>query len=160
MIHQSLLNIVHDGNFPFYVAGFLFRNNSQGKKEVALIEKNHPEWQKGYWNGIGGKIETGEVPMMAMIREFVEATGVFIDYWRPFTYLQSDPNDKTFRWAVVFYTANMRLEIPDIISKTEEKVAWHPVRDIIEMKTIPNLRWIVPLALDQHRASGIMTEAT
>jgi 8-oxo-dGTP diphosphatase len=42
-----------------YVVGFLF---NEGKTKVVLIKKNRPDWQKGYFNGVGGKIEGDETP--------------------------------------------------------------------------------------------------
>ncbi len=55
-----------------YVCGFMF---SPDKKQVALIRKTKPEWQKDLLNGIGGKIESGESPHEAMVREFYEESG-------------------------------------------------------------------------------------
>ena len=48
-----------------YVLGFAFNKNF---REVLLILKNKPQWQKGLYNGIGGKIEEGELPIEAMVR--------------------------------------------------------------------------------------------
>lgn len=38
-----------------YVCGFLM---SYDMDKVVLIKKNRPDWQKGKWNGVGGKIKT------------------------------------------------------------------------------------------------------
>lgn len=43
---------------------------------VALIRKAKPAWQAGRLNGIGGKVEPGEDPQLAMAREFEEEAGV------------------------------------------------------------------------------------
>lgn len=56
-----------------YVLGFAF---SRDKKDIVLISKLKPEWQKGKLNGVGGKIESNEKRYHAMIREFKEETGV------------------------------------------------------------------------------------
>lgn len=65
-----------------YSLGFLFTGDLS---QVALIQKVAPEWQKGLWNGIGGKIEVGESPLEAMNREFVEETGYGTDLlWHQF----------------------------------------------------------------------------
>lgn len=56
-----------------YVITFMFTEDLSG---VWMIEKNKPEWQKGCVNGIGGKIETGEMPTNAAIRELKEEGGV------------------------------------------------------------------------------------
>lgn len=55
-----------------YVLGFAFDDLHR----VALILKDKPEWQKGKWNGIGGKVEGDELDVEAMVREFREETGV------------------------------------------------------------------------------------
>lgn len=55
------------------VVGFVFRG-----KEVVLILKNRPDWQAGRLNGVGGRVEAGESPKEAMVREFKEETGLYI----------------------------------------------------------------------------------
>ncbi len=59
-----------------YVAGFYF---SECGERVALIRKLKPEWQRGWLNGIGGKVEPGESPLSAMVREFEEEAGARIE---------------------------------------------------------------------------------
>jgi 8-oxo-dGTP pyrophosphatase MutT (NUDIX family) len=54
-----------------YVLGFAIIPT----KGIVLIRKNRPEWQAGKLNGVGGKIEPGELPEAAMAREFLEETG-------------------------------------------------------------------------------------
>lgn len=57
-----------------YVLGIAFSRNGE---KIVLIQKNRPDWQKGKYNGIGGKIEPeDQSPNDAMIREFKEETGV------------------------------------------------------------------------------------
>ena len=68
-----------------FVLGFLFDGNGN----VALIEKNRPEWQKGRLNGVGGQIEKGESPSQAIVREFQEEAGPEIS-WRQFCVLKGD----------------------------------------------------------------------
>ena len=70
-----------ENNTIYYVVGFLFNPDMT---EVVLIKKNRPDWQKGLLNGVGGKIESGEDPITAMIREFKEETGVEIYNWNLF----------------------------------------------------------------------------
>ena len=64
-----------------YVIGFLFSGSGE---KFLLIRKDHPEWQAGALNGIGGKIEPGETPIESMIREFKEETGqdTTIEEWK------------------------------------------------------------------------------
>jgi 8-oxo-dGTP pyrophosphatase MutT (NUDIX family) len=147
-----------------YVAGFLFDREGT---EVALIEKQRPEWQRGYLNGVGGHIEkkTGshicydvpcdqtnfdpcicpwETPAEAMRREFFEETGVDLDRWKEYVVL-SGP-----RFEVHFFHAYGD-EIEAIDTKTDEQVAQYPVDVIIDpsihRRVITNLRWLIPMAL-------------
>lgn len=59
-----------------YVVAFLFTPDF---KDVWLIEKEKPAWQKGHMNGIGGKIEKHETPIDAAIREIKEESDLTID---------------------------------------------------------------------------------
>ena len=63
-----------------YVAGFLF--SPAGTEVVLVHKKKGPGVVVGKWNGVGGKVELGEAPLPAMIREFKEETGVHILDWR------------------------------------------------------------------------------
>ena len=58
-----------------YVLGFCF---SRDHSKVVLIAKNRPKWQAGRLNGIGGHVEDGEIPIVAMAREFREESLVEI----------------------------------------------------------------------------------
>lgn len=65
-----------------YVVGFMFSKDGHKDEQcVVLIRKNRPEWQKGFFNGIGGCIEKGESPEDAMKREFQEEAGMLIAEW-------------------------------------------------------------------------------
>ena len=64
---DSFLRIQH------YVLGFMF---DPTRERILLIRKNRPRWQAGKLNGIGGKVEPGESPVSAMVREFTEETGL------------------------------------------------------------------------------------
>jgi len=48
---------------------------------VLLIRKNRPDWQAGRLNGVGGKVEEGEIPYEAMIRECKEECGLSLYNW-------------------------------------------------------------------------------
>lgn len=49
----------------------------QGSK-ILLLNREKPSWM-GCWNGIGGKIDEGEMPRAAMLREIDEETGMDVD---------------------------------------------------------------------------------
>lgn len=132
-----------------YVCGFMFSPpNRDGERRVVLIRKNRPEWQKGRLNGVGGKVEdTDSSPGAAMVREFLEETGVqtSTDDWRVITLYKGPGYD------VVFYKGIRDIYDDDVtyevVSKTDEQVTvvW---ANYLPNDTIHNLRWLIPLALD------------
>jgi 8-oxo-dGTP diphosphatase len=121
-----------------YVAGFCF---SECGKQVALIRKLNPEWQRGLLNGICGKVEPGESPHVAMRREFEEETGARIKGWRLFCTATTEEDQ------LHFFTA--RGDLDTLYSAETEEVLTVDVEDILTLDVIPNLRWLVPLALDE-----------
>lgn len=125
-----------------YVVGFLFSNDSQ---QVVLIEKRNPEWQKGLFNGVGGKIELGETPIEAMVREFREEAGLYIEAqcWTHLVQIHR-PND--YELSVFFAHSDLAFE-----AKTMEQETIALFRcNALPAKLLPNLRWLIPMALDKQ----------
>lgn len=128
-----------------YVCGILF---SKSRAFTAVIRKNKPEWQAGRLNAIGGKIEAGEDPVTAVSREFLEETGVDIavEQWSPVAILTGD------NFVCHFFTA-FDDKVYGVKTIEEEEVGVMRVDRFLNSEfVIPNLKFIVPLALDQ---SGI-----
>jgi 8-oxo-dGTP diphosphatase len=136
-----------------YVLGFMF---SPDKTAVVLIEKKRPAWQAGKLNGVGGKLEQNEWPVDAMVREFKEETGctTLPADWKYFLTLEGGD------WRVYCYRSfsSARGELKQM---TDEKVDWSFVSrgQVLDCrdKLIPNLSWIVPLALDGDDLCGAIT---
>lgn len=124
----------------YYVAGFLF---DSGCANVALIRKAKPLWQAGKLNAIGGKIEYGEVPAQAMVREFLEETGLRLLDWREFCVLEGPTARVHF-----FETAG---DVHRLTSMEEEQIEVVSVATLNDEIIIPNLQWLIPLALDKDR---------
>lgn len=121
-----------------YVAGFCF---SEDGEQVALIRKLNPEWQRGLLNGIGGKVEPGESPHDAMLREFEEETGARVEGWRSFCTATTEED------RLYFFT--VRGDLDALHSAEDEEVVTVAVDEIPTLNAIPNLRWLIPLALDK-----------
>lgn len=138
-----------------YVLGFLF--NMTGD-HVALIRKNKPDWQKGKLNGIGGKVEPslGELGPEAMIREFKEETGVKLPpgYWKHFCDLSGDG------FRVICYYAHSNL-LYNVETKEDEEIVIAETGNVNNWHCIPNIRWLIPMALSFGRgekAKGFSVE--
>ena len=133
-----------------YVLGFLFHG-----PDVALIYKlKGPRPVIDRWNGVGGKVELGESPFDAMVREFKEETGVTIEHWWSFCeFYMSD-----YQAMIACYMAkiNGNQPRPQLQQLTEERVAWWPYRQISRLDVVPNLHWLIGLALDPERPQRIL----
>ncbi len=127
-----------------YVLGFYF---DETMDSVVLIEKKKPKWQEGLLNGLGGKIEDGEVPAQAMQREFKEECGVDVSDWVYIATMYG--ND----WSVeVFYAIAERGDKFDSVdSKEDEKVITIGVSELLEWDIVSNLQWLIPLCVDKHQ---------
>lgn len=125
-----------------YVVGFLFNKDLT---EVVLIRKEKPPWQKGRWNGVGGKVEAGETPAEAMEREFEEETGKNVPSraWLGFGRLHG-PN-----WQIYLFAAAVD-GITDVRTVTSEPVErWRVIDLQLSRSPIPllgNIRWMLAMA--------------
>ena len=117
-----------------YVVGFAFDTESN----VALIRKARPDWQKGRLNGIGGHIEEGESSHEAMVREFIEETGVEVASWDLFARLLSK------EWSVDVFRA-FGVNLTTLKTTTDEEVLVYHVKHL-PLEVLPNLLWLIPLA--------------
>lgn len=140
-----------------YVAGFLFNS---GCTHVALVEKQKPDWQKGRLNAIGGKIERiwveqgihshdePEAPVVAMVREFVEETGLqtLNDDWTEFCILTN--RDYDFEVHFFYYVMGVHDIAKRLKTTTDEKILVEPIR--YNRRRIANLEWLVPMAISAY----------
>lgn len=137
----NMLAAPHTEGIKLYVVGFLFRDSG---REVALVRKNRPDWQRGFLNGVGGRVEIGETASQAMEREFAEEAAAKVVNWRNFGVL-SAPD---VPMAVALYAS----ETPaSIATKTDEEVGWYKLSELDRLQVVPNLRWIIPAAREAGR---------
>lgn len=114
---------------------------------VLLIRKNRPEWQAGKLNGIGGKIEPGELADEAMVREFREETGIESEssHWTKF--LRYSAND---HGTIIHCYATKTLVIERARSLTDEEVLRLTFREAAfgnhVPSLVPSLAWLLPMA--------------
>lgn len=129
----------------FGVVGFAF---AQDRESVLLIRKQRPPSQAGKLNGVGGKLEPGEQPIDAMVREFSEEAGVDTvpTDWTHFAVMKSP------KWEVWFYRADFDASVLDDAASreplTHERVERWDVHLLPGQDTMRNLRWLIPFCLD------------
>jgi len=140
-----------------YVVGFAFRfSEVSNDHDVLLLIKEHPEWQKGRLNGVGGKVEIGkENEIQAMSREFYEEVGVDVpqNYWVHFctAYGCRAAWKLTCFWTN-YWKCSMAKKMED------EEPVWVKVNRIYRLNTINNLRWLIPMAMAKSPVIAAVTE--
>lgn len=122
-----------------FVVGFAF---SDDRGQVLLIKKQKPTWQSGRLNGVGGKVEAGEEPQQAMIREFAEETKLEQESWDLFAIINAG-------WTSVYFYRAFSNRITSAVSATVEPL-WLCESKALPPACLPDVRWLVPLALDDR----------
>lgn len=149
-----------------YAVGFIHNDH-----DVALIRKDRPEWQAGFLNGIGGKLEPGETPHDAMIRECHEEAGRFIGPWEHFLTLEGT-TARVFCFAVYDEYNEHIYKLEQQPNETEPIEVWEMnslnrgwirshvasgARENLNSTTVPNLQWIIPLMMQRAKYSKPIT---
>jgi 8-oxo-dGTP diphosphatase len=125
-----------------YVVGFLFNSTAD---RVVLIKKDRPDWQAGKLNGVGGKIEAGESPAMAMVREFKEEAGITITDWNNFAILSGRGFETYF-----FYSEQTDDRVSMVKTMETEEVIIVDAKTLDGRPCLPNLNWLIPMALSMR----------
>ena len=80
-----------------YVVGIV----TDGSK-ILLLRKNNPDWQKGLYNGVGGKVNLDVTPLEAIIRECQKEVGLEIPNWNQIETIPLQSGvDLTYFFAVI-----------------------------------------------------------
>lgn len=120
------------------VVGFAF---TPSLKKVLLIRKNRPDWQAGFLNGVGGKIEPDETARAAMIRKFEEETGIVHPSWNEFAKLTGH--------GVEIHCFRTIAKISTAVQTTDEELVHFKTSQLMKQDTkcINNLRWLITMAM-------------
>lgn len=132
-------------------------NKSHSDNNVLLVLKDKPAWQKGRLNLVGGKVEPGETPVQAAVRELKEESGLSPMH-------DTDPDwggpvvcGKIIGVDCVIYCLNCNV-VADPFGKLKprdsetEKVDWYQFWKIKDdPRLMPNLKVIIPLLFMDSR---------
>lgn len=142
-----------------YVVGFAFWRD----KVLLIHKKKGPSYVVGKLNGVGGKIESGETVLTAMVREFMEETGVetWPSVWTEIAVMKGDANEGNDYELNILYAF-----LPDLADfekiknpeKAGEELEWIPLDNLRDFGIVENLKWIIPLALDRTTPYLTITE--
>ncbi len=133
-----------------YSLGFLF---SRHLDQVVLIRRIKADWQQGLLNGVGGQLEEGETPHECMVREFQEETGVLVLEWtKAVRLIMGEPFNCVLHIFVAVDFHN------SLVTRVEDRGEGVPSRflvcDLHRQKMVPNLKWLVPMLL-QNIGDGV-----
>ena len=124
-----------------YVVGFAF---SADRSQVLLVRKLRPDWQKDLLNGIGGKIEEGETPRIAMDRECIEETGCYFP-WTCKGLMTGINNDRSaFECHIFFAYTN---SIHNFKQKEDEPLSIWSIKALAGESMLDNLNFLIPFGL-------------
>lgn len=133
------------------VVGFCYSNDLQ---HVLLILKNKPDWQVGFLNGVGGKINDKEKVKNAMVREFFEEAGVLTtrrDWEHCIKYAFTDNDEEQYLVHFLAFLSDFSYDDMSKLTCPEnegEELRVIAVEDVGEYATIDNLQWLVPMLAD------------
>lgn len=132
-----------------YCLGFAFCGD-----HVVLVRKARPDWQAGRLNGVGGKVEPGENERDAMAREFREEACLVVgaDRWRLVSVMGGEHRESAETWECAVFAAVLdRRELGLVRTGVDDEPIQIVDRGDIatgNVKIVPNLAWLVPLACD------------
>ena len=121
---------------------------------VALVRKNTKgklPHLDGRWNGIGGKIEIGESPVGAVMRELREETGIVVEK-NDMVMIEHQRFDILTPSAheIYWYAARVsnKTDLPPA-NDVGESLKWVPVKWVLEgaLELCPNVDYLVPKAI-------------
>lgn len=124
------------------VVGFLIDENN----DVLMIQKNRPEWQAGFFNGIGGHVEDGESAKDAMTREMMEEANVKFEDWELMLTLEGTDY---FLYVYVGF-AHDKINLLEWKSMTDEPVSLVPYFDMDKYPVLPSAAWMIKMINDQN----------
>lgn len=95
-------------------------------KEILLLKKNNPDWQKGLYNGIGGKVELNTTPLETIIKKCQQELGVNISNW-----IELDSEISSSGIEIVYFLTTLNEgEIKKLQSQTDERAELFSINNL------------------------------
>ena len=95
-------------------------------EEILLLKKNNTDWQKGLYNGIGGKVELNTTPLETIIKKCQEELGVNISNW-----IELDSEISSSGIEIVYFLTTLNEgEIKKLQSQTDERAELFSINNL------------------------------
>ncbi len=122
------LNIMKDMPTKYVVAAVIY----DGKGNIFATQRGHGEW-KDWWEFPGGKIEPGETPEEALIREIREELDIGIAISLKLVTVEYDYPD--YHLVMHCYWCRISSGHPTLL--VHEDAKWLPIRDLHSVRWLP-----------------------
>ena len=134
-----------------FTLGFTF---SADGKYVYLMRKDHPDFQAGKLNGVGGKLEPGETFADCMAREAVEESG-YSGAWHHLATMTGNTKGWGMYQCEVFYSVMSEGDTEPHTCE-REPIEKHPVADLLSLSSqmVPHLPVLIAAAVSREAAYG------
>lgn len=113
------------------------------REEKILLIKGSP--QKKLWpnlyNGVGGHIESGETPLTAAKREFLEETGLQLQQTQICAVITIDIGQNT---GIILFVFKGTTRNEELTPSEEGTLEWIDINKINDLPTVEDLKLIIP----------------
>jgi len=125
---------------PIFSAGLLFSHLPHA--QVALVRKDKHRHFMNRYNAIIDEVNENELPLDAMTRIFKEETGVEFAGWQEAIILECP------HIVIHFYRGFCTTSLWNIVAQKDEDIHFLTASRVFDLDVVSNLRWIIPLMLD------------
>jgi bis(5'-nucleosidyl)-tetraphosphatase len=133
----------------FSAGAVIYRINPETKTREYLIL----HYGAGHWDFAKGKLEKGETPQQAAVREAKEETDLSItldkDFEQSISYFYKDKDGNLVAKKVVFFLAKVDPKTEVTLSYEHVYYKWLPYEDATKQLSFTNARQLLQLA-EQH----------
>lgn len=123
-----------------------------------MLHRRHPP-NAGLWNGIGGKLNPGEDPYAACIREVVEETGLHIDHPLLRAVIVISVKSTGDLWVLFTFTAAPATPEEPVASE-EGELRWVELNALRTLPVLPDLPLLLPHVLSTTEVLTVRLDLT
>lgn len=118
------------------VAGFLYRDG-----ETLIMRRADSEsFLPGFWDIPGGKSEFGETPQDALVREFLEETGLKISVGNPFHAFSFFTHEGVRQVVDIIFLVSQEESGDVVVSEEHSAYAWISADEIDDYQITPETK--------------------